>query len=104
MSLLQHKPKIHAYVEVSYSESRKSEMIAVNEKNCTLLISLLTHHLEKLGATDIQAWAPKNKSRFADIVLEFTVEKESDLERAGKVLREVGGTSVGNVELFIEEE
>jgi hypothetical protein len=79
-------------------------MMEANEKNCTLLISLLTHHLKKAGVSDINAWAPKNKERFADVVLEFTVENENDLERIRNVLKEVGGTSIGNVEVFISDE
>lgn len=94
---------VHVYVEVSYSESRKKEMKKENETNCTLLISLLKDHLQRAGATDINTWTPKNKNRFADIVLEFKINDESKLDNFTKLLDDVGGSSIGKIEYFVSD-
>ncbi len=91
-------------MEVSYSDERKAEMKNDNEKNCTLLISVLKHNLEKLGATNIEVWAPKNNDRFADIVFEFKVDSVEKLEDAKQTLKQIAGDSVGKIEVFLDEE
>lgn len=95
---------LQVYVEVSYSESRKKEMLKEHETNCTLLISLLKDHLKKQGAINIQSWIPKNKNRFADIVLEFKIRDEKELEGLAHVLEHVGGSSIGKAEYFVSDE
>lgn len=110
MSVLEQTPQkpiwkdedeLHAYVEVSYSESRKNEMTREHEEHCTLLIHLLKDHLTQQGAIDVTAWTPKNRKKFADIVLEFKINNKDNLEKISQVLEHVGGSSIGKMEYFI---
>lgn len=93
--------KIHAYIEVTYSKTRKAEMKAANEQNCMLLINLLMRRLEKMGATNVTEWSPTNKNRFADIVLEFDMV-ESKLNTIVESLKEISDNSIDRLELFLE--
>lgn len=96
------KNTIHAYIEVTYSQTRKEEMRAANEENCMLLISLLVHKLQRMGATNVTEWTPKNKHRFADIVIEFDVDDEGKLEPVVEALKDISDSSVEKMELFVE--
>ncbi len=95
--------KIHVYMEVAYSQSRKNEMMAADEKNCTLLTLLLQNHLQKLGAMNIETWAPTSMSRFADIIYEFDIDSEVKLENIETQLKKLSTTSIDKIELFVEE-
>lgn len=93
--------RIHAYIEVAYSKTRKAEMKAANEQNCMLLINLLMRRLEKMGATNVFEWSPTNKNRFADIVLEFDIV-ENKLDTIVESLKEISDNSIDRLELFLE--
>lgn len=93
---------INVYVEISYSSSRLEEMRNIGEKNCTLLISVLKHHLEKRGIKNITSWIPQNKDRYTDIVLEYAVPDMASLEKSIEILKQIGGSSVGKIEVFID--
>ncbi|TLX94752.1 MAG: hypothetical protein E6K91_05665 [Thaumarchaeota archaeon] len=92
---------IHVYVEISYSQSRKREMTVAHEMTCTLLTSLLKDHLIRHGVKDVKMWIPKNRKKFADIVMEFTLKNMHELDAVTKILYDVGGTSIGKIECFI---
>lgn len=94
-------PRIHSYIEITYSKTRKAEMKAANEKNCMLLINLLMHRLQSMNATNVMEWTPTNKNRFADIVIEFDIP-EDKLDLITESLRETSDSSVEKIELFVE--
>ena len=93
--------RIHTYIEITYSKTRKAEMQAANEQNCLLLINLLMRRLEKMGATNVLEWSPTNKNRFADIVLEFDIA-ENKVDTIVESLREITDNSIDKLELFLE--
>lgn len=92
---------IHVYVEISYSASRRKEMVAAHEMTCTLLTSLLKDHLLRYGVKDVKMWIPQNRKKFADIVMQFSVKNATELHDAVEILKNVGGTSIGTIEAFI---
>lgn len=103
MSILQNKPKVHGFIEISYSSMRKAEMAKVSEKNCVLLVNRLKDTLEDNGANVIATLIPEEKDRFADIIYEITTEKEEDLQRLERAIKDKGGKSVNKISIFVTE-
>lgn len=100
---IERETGVHVYVEISYSKSRKKEMITSGETDCTMLISLLKDHLGRQGIKNVKSWTPTNKDRFADVVLEYIAKDAKELEHAVQVLESVGGSSILKVKAFILE-
>lgn len=92
-----------AYMEIFYSDERKQEMMQTHEKNCELLLSLLERELKKKDVQGVKLSVPTNRDRGADIVLEFIITNESEIERVEKLVREIGGYSIGQVTTYILE-
>lgn len=98
------EPQIRASIEVTYSQVRKREMAAVKETNCSLLITDLHDILTKNGVTNITTKIPKGKARFTDIIIEFDVKSERDLERLENTIRREVGDSIDKIDVFVEDD
>lgn len=96
--------EISAYMEITYSKERLLEMSQNYEKNCELLIRLLKNGLTEKGIQDVILSIPSNNKRTADIVLEFSVQNEEELDQVEQLVKSIGGKSIENVSTYILED
>lgn len=94
---------VRAFVEVSYSDERRKEMLQSREKNCSILISLLSDQLKKEGIEKVHVMVPADKKRFADMVFFVESERKVNWETLKRALLDLGGDNIGNVQAFVVE-
>lgn len=99
---IQIKPTLRATLEVTYSSMRKDEMALIQESNCSLLIKRLLEALDRKGASQIEYSVPRKNKRHTDIMYEFDVETEVQLEDIRQEVKLVGGDNLERISVFVE--
>lgn len=79
---------IKATAEISYSDEYKKILDSKGKHDCKMTINNIKDEIKHQNAKNISAYVVRGKSKFMDIVVDFTVDNSGQLNNIKSALNE----------------